>query len=295
MRIFFRLLLQAAAVTALLALLAPGRSVSIALQIYSRLSADPGVAVARDVAFGPRPRQLMDIYTPASPSASDSRRPVVLFIHGGSWKSGDKAMYGFVGTALAARGYPTTVANYRLYPDAMFPDFIEDAASAYSYVAANMEQARQHGIVLMGHSAGAYNAAMLALDTRFLDRIGQALPRPRALVGLAGPYAFDPTTWPSTKDVFASAPSADAARPVAFAGPHAPAALLMHGLEDETVKLYNTRDLATALSAAGVRVETVELAGLGHFGIVQALARGFRWRAPVLERVTLFLDRITAI
>lgn len=293
MGILARIALPVIAAAGLLAAAGLGGFLSITLEIYSRVASEPGVAVTRNAAYGPGPRQKMDVYAPSG--SVNSGRPAVLFIHGGSWKSGDKAMYGFVGSALASRGYLTVVANYRLYPEAMFPTFIEDAAAAYAHIATNFKQAREHGIVLMGHSAGAHSAAMLALDARYLERAGAGLSKPRALVGLAGPYAFDPTTWPSTKDVFASAPSANAARPVAFAGAHAPPALLMHGLADETVKLYNTRDLAAALGKAGTLVEHVEYEGLGHFGIVQALARGFRWRAPVLERVTLFLDRLSTL
>ena len=58
----------------------------------------------------------------------------------------------------------------------------------------------------------------------------------------------------------------------------------MHGLKDETVQLYNTRELATALQAAGADVRKIEYAGIGHMGLVLAISRPFRWRAPVLRR-----------
>lgn len=266
-----------------------GAGMSLALSLYSRLASVGAGTVERDVAYGEGPRHRLDIY---NPSGGEAKGPIVLFLYGGSWGSGDKAMYGFVGAALASRGLTTVIPDYRLYPEVRFPEFIDDAARAYAYVARSVPHAAERGIVVMGHSAGAHIAGLLAFDRSYLDRLATGAPRPLALVGLAGPYAFDPTTWPATKDIFATAPSGDAARPVAFAGPHAPPSLLMHGLADNTVKLYNMHELGAALAKAGVRVEQVELKGIGHFGIVLALGRGSRWRAPVLERVVEFIGSV---
>jgi acetyl esterase/lipase len=144
----------------------------------------------------------------------------------------------------------------------------------------------------MGHSAGAYIAALLALDRSYLSRYGMDAPPPAALIGLAGPYSFDPTTWPTTKKIFTrAAGSPDAARPVAFARAGAPPALLLHGLDDETVELYNTRDLAAALKKAGNEAQTIEYPGIGHVGLVLAISTPFRWRAPALDNMVDFIDR----
>lgn len=84
------------------------------------------------VAYGALPRQKLDIYTPvtAAPSAG---WPVVVFFYGGSWNSGERAQYGFVGAALASRGLLTLVADYRLYPEVRYPDFLLDSAQALAY------------------------------------------------------------------------------------------------------------------------------------------------------------------
>lgn len=262
---------------------------SSVLAAYSRIASDSGVAVERGLAYGPNARHRLDVYRPAS---GGDAGPIVLFIYGGGWKSGERSMYGFVGSALAARGITTVIADYRLYPETPFPGFVEDGALAYAWVARSLAMPRGRPIVLAGHSAGAHTAALLALDRGYLDRLDASLPRPVALIGLSGPYAFDPTTWPSTQDVFAPAANApDTARPVTFASNEAPPTLLMHGLDDETVRLFNMRELAAALTKAGVPVEALELKGLGHFGVVQAMARGFRWRAPVLERMVAFIEK----
>jgi acetyl esterase/lipase len=266
---------------------------STVASLYSGLVSDRGVVVEAGVAFGPLARDRLDIYRPAS---GDKGGPIAMFIYGGGWRSGERATYGFVGAALAARGITTVIADYRLFPDVQFPLFVEDAARAYAWVSANLasDAGRRRPIVLIGHSAGAYIAAMLALDERYLTAAGVA-ERPAGLIGLAGPYAFDPTTYPTTAAIFAPAAGhADDARPVALVRQGPPRALLMHGLKDETVQLYNTRDLTTALLAAGTPVRTVEYDGIGHMGLVLAISRPLRWRAPALKEMVTFIRSIAS-
>lgn len=261
--------------------------------LYSRIVADRGVAVETGVAYGPHARNVLDIYRPAQGNGADAASgPIAVFIYGGGWRSGERATYGFVGAALAARGITTVIPDYRLYPEVRFPAFVDDAARAYAWVAAELARdgGKRRPIFLVGHSAGAHTAALLALDVRRLADAGVgAEDRPAGLIGLAGPYAFDPTTYPTTKEIFAPALGSQDARPAAFAGAGAPPALLMHGLEDETVQLSNMRTLASALQSAGVHVRTLELERIGHTGLVLAISRPFRWRAPVLAEIEAFI------
>ena len=76
-----------------------------------------GFGLERDVAYGPEPRHRLDIYTPRgrAPEAT------VLFFYGGTWKSGTKALYRFLGEALTRRGFQAVIADYRLYPAVRFP------------------------------------------------------------------------------------------------------------------------------------------------------------------------------
>jgi acetyl esterase/lipase len=124
------------------------------------------------------------VYAPRTP-ASPSGHPVVVFFYGGSWNRGERADYRFVGEALAARGVLTLVADYRLYPEVRYPDFLSDSAQALAF--GLREAARlggdPRGVFVMGHSAGAYNAAMLALDATRLAPTGHS---PRELAGWIG-------------------------------------------------------------------------------------------------------------
>ena len=118
-----------------------------------------GTLVAEGIAYGAGPRQRLDVYAPRG--GCGQPRPVVMFFYGGSWNSGTRSGYAFVGRALAARGFVTVVPDYRLVPEVHYPAFVEDGAAAVRWVAANAAKYCGNGqsVVLMGHSAGAYIAA----------------------------------------------------------------------------------------------------------------------------------------
>jgi len=258
------------------------------------LLAEGGARIERDIAYGPDPRHRLDVYRPDNGAAK--KGPIVLFLYGGGWRQGDRAIYRFVGAGFASRGFTTVVPDYRLYPQVGFPAFVEDAARAYGWVAGNLKNAngRARAIIVMGHSAGAHIGALMTLDRRYLAAIDKTLRQPAGFVGLSGPYAFDPTTWHSTKSIFADAPSADDARPAAFARSDAPPMLVMHGLDDDVVKLRNMKTLTKELRAKGASIKPIELANIGHIEPVLAMAWPLRWRAPVFEETLSFVNSIAA-
>lgn len=252
---------------------------------------DGGVArVAAGEPFGAAPRQRLDLY---APKRATSKLPIIVFFYGGSWNSGDRSGYAFAGRALAAKGFVVAVPDYRLVPEVHFPEFIEDGAAAIHWVRANA--ARFGGdpdrIVLVGHSAGAYNAAMLSLDERWLGPDRGAV---RGFVGLAGPYSFLPLDLPVTRAAFGRAPDLKATQPVELASPGDPPSLLLVAGEDRLVYPHNATRLSAALSRVGVAVETRTYPGIGHVGMLTALSRPFRGKAPVLKDVADFARRVTA-
>ena len=252
---------------------------------------DGGVQLAaRDAAYGPLPRQSMDVYAPRE--AATAPRPVIVFIYGGSWRSGTKDGYGFAARALAAGGFVVAVPDYRLVPDVRYPAFVEDGAAAVRWVRVNAAKfnADPDRIVLVGHSAGAYNAAMLSLDPRFLGEDRAAV---RGFVGLAGPYDFLPLDGPITRAAFGQAPDLPATQPVNAASAGDPPTLLLHGDLDDTVYPRNSQALARKLNAAGVRAEVKLYPYLGHVGILTALSKLYRVRAPVLADTLRFAREVT--
>ena len=249
---------------------------------------DAGGAKVASAAYGPDARQALDVY---APTGARGRAPVAVFFYGGSWTSGSKAEYGFVGQALAAAGFVTVLPDYRLHPAAPFPAFLEDCAQALRWA---QDNAAAYGgdpgrIVLAGHSAGAYNAAMLALNERYLTQAGSDRRAIRAWAGLSGPYDFLPLDPGTAQEVFGAVPDKRSTQPITFAGPGDPPAFLATGDRDTTVRPKNTAALAARLREAGVPVVERTYPGLDHADTLLALSVFFRDKAPVLAEMTAFL------
>jgi acetyl esterase/lipase len=246
--------------------------------------------VAEGIAFGAGPRLRLDVYAPRAAAARP--RPVIVFLYGGSWSSGRRQGYAFAARALAAQGFVVLVPDHRLVPEVRYPDFLRDCAAAVRW--AGLEAGRYGGdggrIVLVGHSAGAYNAAMLALDPGLLGADRAAI---RGFAGLAGPYDFLPLDDASTIAAFGEWPRLAETQPVGHVEAGAPPALLLHGADDVRVKPRHSRALAARLKAAGADVELKLYPRLGHVGILTALALPFRRKAPVLADVARFAREVT--
>lgn len=248
--------------------------------------------VNADVAYGPLMRQRLDIYRPSS-SAPAAGWPVVVFFYGGSWNRGEKADYKFAGEALASRGVLILVADYRLYPEVRYPDFLKDSALALGY--GLKEAARLGGdakrVFVMGHSAGGYNAAMLALDARWLGEIGRKPSELAGFIGLAGAYEFLPMTNPDAQPVFFHPNYPANTQPVEFANKSAPRTFLGAASKDSLIDPQrNTAALATKLNAVGVPVTLKMYDGVSHITLVASLARPLRFLAPTLDDVVAFIN-----
>lgn len=180
----------------------------------ARVAVPPGVQRLADIPYGPHPRQRMDVYLPATPVAG---APVVLMVHGGAWRTGDKALARVVQHKVARwvpRGVVFVSINYRLHPDA---DPLQQAQDVAQALAAAQQQAARWGadarrFVLMGHSAGAHLVALVhtsptlaqqanaqpwlgtvALDSAALDMPAiMAAPHYRFYDAVMGP---DPRFW----------------------------------------------------------------------------------------------------
>jgi acetyl esterase/lipase len=243
-----------------------------------------------NLAYGNDARQHLDVYAPKNAD----NRPIVIFFYGGSWTMGRKADYGFVGAALAERGYITVIPDYRLFPQVKFPGFMDDGALAVAWV---RQHARDLGgdpdrLVLMGHSAGAHIAALLALDHAYLEKAGVPAHSVVALVGLSGPYALVPDT-DTLRTIFSSPYTAADWQPVHFASTQSPPTLLLHGLDDDIVYYSHSVKLRDALISRGVEVETHFYPKCGHADTIASFALVARFRTPALRQTIDFLGRVT--
>ena len=242
-----------------------------------------------NLAYGTDPQQRVDVYVPDGPARSVPR-PVVIFWHGGRWEFGDKSDYRFVGAALAESGYVAVIANYRHYPQVKMPGFMDDAARAAQWAVTHAGEfgADPRLLFFMGHSAGAHMAALLALDTRYLQASG-SVPRIAGVIGLSGPYDFLPLLEADVQDMFGPPALYPESQPINYVRADAPPMLLIHGLKDETVWPRNSRNLASTLSARGAPVTLKLYPKLVHADTVGALSAPIRGRAPTLADIQDFV------
>ncbi len=245
-----------------------------------------GVLVTQDVSYGKGPRRTLDVYQPQQPGQD---RPLVVFFYGGSWKTGSKDEYRFVAMALARRGMVVVVPDYRLYPQTIFPGFLHDAAMAVAWAA---ENAARYGAApypfLIGHSAGAYIALMLALDPSYLGEAGVDRARLGGAIGIAGPYDFHRSRFPDIAPVFAGVQE-ESTQPMTYADGTNPPLLLLAGGADETVRPANTLNLSARVAARGGQVATRIYPKSGHIGLLLAFAPLFKRSAPVVADIERFI------
>ena len=274
--------------TLLLLVLGLGLTGCSPVRVVNGLSPDSHYQLTADVLYGADARQKLDLYVPV---AATGTPPVVVFFYGGGWRKGSKENYEFVASSLTKAGYVVIIPDYRLYPEVRFPGFVEDGARA---VAWTMQHAGQYGadpdeIFLMGHSAGAHIAALLAMDRRFLAAHAIDPGKFNGFIGLSGPYDFLPIESGYLRDVFPEDQQA-ASQPINFVTAEAPPTLLIHGTGDNRVYVGNSERLARRLSEQGADV-TIELyEGAGHAVIAASLAPPLDFTRGTFEDIRTFIE-----
>jgi acetyl esterase/lipase len=279
------------------ALLAGALAACSPLSLVNAVSPAGAAHATAAIPYAAGERRMLDVYTPAA-STSSKPAPVIVFFYGGNWVSGKREDYAFVGRALAARGFVVVIPDYRLYPQVRYPDFLIDSAQAVAWTERSIGQygGDPRQVYLMGHSAGAYNAAMLALDERWLGREGIKPDSLRGWIGLAGPYDFLPIENRTTRPVFSYPDTPPDSQPASHVGRSSPPALLIAPRHDETVDpVRNTGGLAARLRAAGVPVTEAYYDGVGHATLVASLSNSLRRLAPTLDAVTAFVRGGTGV
>ncbi len=257
------------------------------LTVVNSIAPDDGFEVQKGIPYGRHERQKLDVYSPLEPVPD---APVIVFFYGGSWKNGERGKYRFVGQALSDKGYTTVIPDYRLYPEVRYPAFVEDGAAAVAWVRNNLAEA-QRGIVLLGHSAGAHLAALVVLDKRYLETAQLDQSAITGMIGLAGPYGFEPQKFRRFKDIFATAKPPEVSQPIHYARADAPPLLLIHGTDDTTVLPAHSELLEKLTREKGGRAEKIDLQEVGHFSIILALSEPFTHLAPdLLPSIEEFLQ-----
>ena len=257
------------------------------------ISSDGELTQTRDITFDRNLDLKLDIYRPKNASNA----PVVVFYYGGRWEFGKRTDYRWFGEALARQGFVAIVPDYRKYPQAKFDGFMADAANALAW---SFEHAAQYGgnpdaLFVMGHSAGAHLAFMLATDAQWMAPHQIKPTRLAGAVGLAGPYNFLPLKEDDLIDMFGRTSDEQArTQPINFVDGDEPPMLLLHGSADKTVWPQNTTTLAQAVNAKGGQAEAIIYPGVTHSGILLSVSPAFRGKASALEDSARFINKIVA-
>lgn len=247
-----------------------------------------GVALVGDaVPFGST-GQTLDVWRP---SGDKAKLPVLIFWYGGGWVHGDRRAYAFAARAFAKAGFVVVVPDYRKVPGVRFPAFVQDGAQAVKWTRDNV--ARYGGdparISVSGHSAGAYIAAMLTLDRRWLRAEGVDPAIIRAAAPMCGPYDFFPFDKRRSIDAMQGVRDGQMTQPIHFARRDAPPMLLLTAGDDVQVGAHNAVNLTARLRSLGASVEHRDYPGLSHENVAMALSVPFRGKAPVLADTIAFL------
>lgn len=235
--------------------------------------------------FVPARQLRLDVYRPVVGGTRPA--PVVVFFHGGSWRSGRPEDYRFVGRRLAEAGALAVVADYRKAPLPTFPGFMADAASAVRWA---RDHAMSYGgdperVYVLGHSAGAQIAGLLATDGRYLAVDGLVPQDLAGAIGLAGPYDF--VIDRSLAPVFGEPAQWPRAQALAFVDGDEPPFLLIHGRGDRVVETRDSVDLAARVHATGGEATLLLIDG-GHIAPLAGILD--RRRAPdVMPAILRFL------
>ena len=259
-----------------------------ALYLVNAIARFGDYTVSEDIAYGPQASNRLDLYIPlAKPKAT------IMFFYGGCWgacQTLPKGHYRFVAQTLTDMGYAVVIPDYRLYPEIKFLSIMEDAKSAFKWVSENHRDfgIESDSVILMGHSAGAHIAAMLAANE---DYLGDNLyPRLAGFIGLAGPYDF-PFEEKYQYDLFSEL-EYEQTQPSKFIDGTEVPMLLLHGNEDRKVYLRNLKKMRQAIESKNGLVETKIYDDVNHAEIIASLSVPLRNRYPVINDISVFLNQL---
>lgn len=246
-----------------------------ALLAAGAVDAGRGATNEQTIVYGTDPLQQLDFHAARGVRGAS---PLVVFVHGGGWKRGDKdnATGNYKAPHYTGQGYHFASINYRLVPDATVEQQGEDVARALAALLARADSLGidRRRVVLMGHSAGAHLVALVGTDPRYLRMAGLSPQDVTGIVPIDGAAYDVPAQMEQAgrfmlktyRGAFGTDPTRQAAlSPVNHAEPpNAPAFLILHvNREDGTLQ---SKQLERVLAAAGTRVERRQFPGDGLKG-----------------------------
>lgn len=243
--------------------------------------------IKTDLVFDQENNLSLDMYTPKNLT---KKAPLIVFIYGGSWQDGNKDGYKFVAEHFTEKGYIVAVPDYRKFPNVKFPAFVDDGATAVAWLFNHADDYKidASNTILMGHSAGAFNAAMLAYDQSYLKRAGANPKNIKKFIGLSGPYAFVPKA-KDMKAIFGPPDNYPNMWLPHYVSAGDPPTLLIYGEKDTIVGRFNSEILEDALQQKQVPVQVRYYQNLNHVGTIAEFSWLKKKNSVVLNDIDSFL------
>jgi arylformamidase len=237
-----------------------------------------GVEVLTDLAYrddkdADAERNKLDLYLPKG--AKDF--PVMMFVHGGAWMSGDKGLYNSLGKQFAANGVGTAIINYRLSgkdSTVKHPDHIQDVAKAFAWVHTNIAKygGRADRIFISGHSAGAHLVALLATDDTYLKAEKLSLDDIHGVMALSGVYTIVPLVPIFTRPFGKDEEVCKAASPINHVTGKHPPFLIAYGDVDFPFCDKMSDQFCSKLKDCKCEAATMKVSDRNHFTIIFKVA-----------------------
>lgn len=263
-----------------------------AIELLNAVSRRYIAVIQKNLVYSENFNLQYDLYLPKQPSTAHTQTPVLVYFYGGSWNSGHKDLYEFVGRRLAELGYITAIPNYRLYPDVQYPSFLEDCALSVSAIVEELQKPEYQAwkpsaqCVLMGHSAGAYNAAMLTFNPDRLDP-----SQVKGFIGLAGPYNFYPVHIEDVKPVFHHPDYPAQSQPIDFCTQLQKPTLILCPETDDLINTEkNSQALHEALLRTGSHTQLHTIRGTDHENIVGTLSPVLFYKGNTVKLIQRFVE-----
>lgn len=242
--------------------------------------------VVKDIPYGDHDRMTLDVYTPETPRKN---APLIMFVHGGGWNSGDKKLYKFIGDTFTSEGYTVAMPNYRLHPGITFPDPVTDTAKAVAWAA---RAYRDRSIILIGHSAGGYNVLMTGFNPSYLRSEGEKVcDRISGIISLAGPTGTIPLTEEPYISIFPDRFTGKDA-PLGLTDTPVPPLFLINGANDKTVYPQNAEMLGKKVTQRGGKAIVRIYPGMNHTDPVKVLSRYFDGDASLKTDLLDFIRNV---
>lgn len=229
------------------------------------------IRIITDIKYGTNERNSLDIYLPSS--SEQKHFPVIMYVHGGCWETGDKDMYGSIGRYYAGKGIGVVIINYRLSPEVKHPAHIEDTAQAFAWVCNNIASydGDANRLYLMGHSSGAHLVALLATNEEYLHKYNISKKKIKYVIAISGIYKLNYTLkiagldyiFPSEKDKLSGSPLSHVK-----ADDDTPPFVLLYAENDIKTLPQQARSMQWALSKAKCESILRIVPGKDHYSIL---------------------------